>query len=134
MDEILERADGTPKPKGFVIGVGESDNTVLKDASIENSNIGHIGDQIDVKDGGKVMTAGAVAAEAKLTKAKAADTYDAIKNTVKDIAVPGRKLFNKFANYMDKITGIKRESSSKFDIAVNDVLKSSEKDDSGLSL
>lgn len=122
-NDVLERSDGVKLPKSFVVGVGESDNTVLKDATIENSNIGHIGDQIDVTDGGKVMTASAVAAEAKLAKARAEDTREAVKNSVKDIVVPGRKLFNKIAARMDKITGIERKSDSKFDLAVDDILK-----------
>ena len=57
MSDEIKTADAQPenKPKSFTIGVGEADHTVLKGANIENSNIGHIGDKIEVKDGGQTQ-------------------------------------------------------------------------------
>lgn len=107
---------------GLTFGVGESDHTVLKNATIENSSIGHIGDQIDVKDGGKVMTAEAVAAEAKLKQAKAEDMKEKVGNTLKDIFVPGHKLFGSIGKSLDKAAGCKTASStSRYDAVLEEM-------------
>jgi hypothetical protein len=122
MSDEIKTADALPedKPKSFTIGVGEADHTVLKGANIENSNIGHIGDKIEVKDGGKVMTAEAVAAEAKLKQAKSDDVKDKVGKTLKDIFVPGHKVFGDIGTALDNATGCKK-STSRYDAAINEL-------------
>lgn len=125
-DEVMTRNVALPddenaKKKGnFVIGVGDSDQTVLKNATVENSSIGHIGDQIDVKDGGKVMTSEAVAAEAKLKQAKAEDNKEKVKNAIKDAVVPGHKLIRDISDTLNNVTGAKK-SPSRYDKAINEL-------------
>ena len=109
------------KPKSFTIGVGESDQTVLKNANIQNSSIGHIGEQIDVKDGGKVMTAEAVAAEAKLKQARAEDIKEKFSKTAKDALIPGHRFFSNVSNALDNASKCKK-SSSRYDEAINSML------------
>ena len=108
------------KKNGFTIGVGEADHTVLKGANIENSNIGHIGDKIEVKDGGKVMTADAVVADAKLKQAKADDVKEKVGNVAKDLFIPGHKLFGNVSSALDKATGCKAKTS-RYDAAINEL-------------
>lgn len=102
---------------GLVIGTGEADNTVLKNATISNSNIGHIGEKVEVKDGGTVMTAEAVAAKEAIRQAKQQDFQEQASNFAKRAFIPGYsvaddvKQAGKFVGQtMNKITGCEETS------------------------
>lgn len=141
-DAIITREDRASVPvetkpvKPLVnIGAGDVDKSMLEGATIENSTIGHIGEQIDVKDGGQVLTAEAVAAQEMLKKAKADDTKENISEALKDAFIPGRKLCKNISDTMDKAAGLGgRSRSSRFDEAVNSILNKGSKEDADVEM
>lgn len=140
-DTILTREDGVQAPvdaktKPFLnIGTGDVNKSMLEGATIENSTIGHIGEQIDVKDGGQVLTAEAIAAQEKLRKAKVDDAKESIGETLKDILIPGHKLGKNISRTMDEAAGLEGKSrTSRFDEAVNSILNKDGKDDADIEM
>lgn len=113
----------------LVLGVGDADNTVLKNATIENSSIGHIGDKFVVKDGGTVLTADAIVAKEKLKKAKADDVKAGIGKAVKDALIPGHKFAGQISDAMDKVTGCQK--TSRYDAAIAELSNRCSKSNDG---
>ena len=80
------------------------------------------GDMIKAGEFDKIkdMTAEAVAAEAKLKQAKSDDVKDKVGKTLKDIFVPGHKVFGDIGTALDNATGCKK-STSRYDAAINEL-------------
>ena len=109
------------KNGGFTIGTGSRDDSILQNATIENSSIGKIDNSTVVKDGGIVMTREAQEAKEAATDNRLKHIFNPIGARADDAGKALDNAASDFYKGLDKLFGKKEPevSASRFDSAVN---------------
>lgn len=109
------------KDGGFTIGTGSRDDSILQNATIENSSIGKIDNSTVVKDGGIVMTREAQDAKEAAFDNRLKHIFNPIGARIDDTNKAMDSVTADFHKGLDKLFGKKTPdvNAARFDSAVN---------------